>query len=85
MDEHLGYRKNSYSENPNSRNGYKEKLVHSRYDDMKIQISPEIKDWQNLPLSDVYPVIFIDSIHYSVRDNGISRKLAAYFQAIQPF
>ena len=27
---------------------------------------------------DVYPVLFIDAIHYSVRDNGIIRKLAAY-------
>ena len=33
---------------------------------------------QNRPLSEVYPVLFIDAIHYSVRDNGIIRKLAAY-------
>ena len=38
MDDHLGYQKNSHSENPNSRNGYKEKLVHSRYGDMEIPI-----------------------------------------------
>ena len=142
MDDHLGYQKNSHSENPNSRNGYKEKLVHSRYGDMEIpipqdressfqpkvvpkrkkdivgiddkiismyakgmntrqisdtlmdiygfdvsegfvsdvtdKILPEIEDWQNRPLANVYPVIFIDAIHYSVRDNGIIRKLAAY-------
>ena len=29
-------------------------------------------------LMDIYPVLFIDAIHYSVRDNGIIRKLAAY-------
>ena len=29
-------------------------------------------------MDDVYPVIFIDAIHYSVRDNGIIRKLSAY-------
>ncbi len=142
MDDHLGYQKNSHSENPNSRNGYKEKLVHSRYGDMEIpipqdressfqpkvvpkrkkdivgiddkiismyakgmttrqisdtlmdiygfdvsegfvsdvtdKILPEIEDWQNRPLDNVYPVLFIDAIHYSVRDNGIIRKLAAY-------
>lgn len=38
IDDHLGYQKNSHSENPNSRNGYKEKLVHSRYGDMEIPI-----------------------------------------------
>jgi len=26
----------------------------------------------------IYPVLFIDAIHYSVRDNGIIKKLAAY-------
>ena len=30
------------------------------------------------PLDDIYPVLFIDAIHYSVRDNGIIRKMAAY-------
>ena len=27
---------------------------------------------------EVYPVLYIDAIHYSVRDNGVIRKLAAY-------
>ena len=30
------------------------------------------------PLLQVYPVLFIDAILHSVRDNGIIRKLAAY-------
>jgi Transposase and inactivated derivatives len=42
------------------------------------KIMPEIEAWQNRPLSAVYPVIYIDAIHYSVRDNGIIRKIAAY-------
>lgn len=29
-------------------------------------------------VSDVYPVIFIEAVHFSVRDDGIIRKLAAY-------
>ena len=41
-------------------------------------ISDVTEDWQNRPLSDVYPVLYIDAIHYSVRDNGVIRKLAAY-------
>ncbi len=36
------------------------------------------KSNQNRPLSAAYPVLYIDAIHYSVRDNGIIRKLAAY-------
>ena len=46
--------------------------------DVTDKIMPEIEDWQNKPLSEVYPVLFIDAIHYSVRDNGVIRKLAAY-------
>lgn len=39
---------------------------------------PQIEDWQNRPLSEVYLVLYIDAIHYLVRDNGVIRKLAAY-------
>lgn len=46
--------------------------------DVTDKIIPQIEDWQNRPLSDIYPVLYIDAIHYSVRDNGIIRKLAAY-------
>ena len=46
--------------------------------DVTDKILPQIEEWQNRPLDDIYPVLFIDAIHYSVRDNGIIRKLAAY-------
>ncbi|WKY43277.1 IS256 family transposase [Eubacteriaceae bacterium ES2] len=46
--------------------------------DVTDKIMPEIEDWQNRPLETVYPVLYIDAIHYSVRDNGIIRKIAAY-------
>lgn len=46
--------------------------------DITDKLLPQIEEWQNRPLSDVYPIIFIDAIHFSVRDDGIIRKLAAY-------
>lgn len=46
--------------------------------DVTDKILPQIEDWQNRPLSEVYPVLYIDAIHYSVRDNGMIKKLAAY-------
>ncbi len=46
--------------------------------DVTDKIMPQIEDWQNRPLSKVYPVLYIDAIHYSVRDNGVIRKPAAY-------
>lgn len=46
--------------------------------DVTDKILPKIEDWQNRPLDDVYPILYIDAIHYSVQDNGVIRKLAAY-------
>ncbi len=46
--------------------------------DVTDKILPQIEEWQNRPLSEIYPVLFIDAIHYSVRNEGIIKKLAAY-------
>lgn len=46
--------------------------------DVTDKLLPQIDQWQNRPLDEIYPVLFIDAIHYSVCDNGIIRKLAAY-------
>ena len=46
--------------------------------DVTDKLLPQIEDWQNRPLDEVYPILYIDAIHYSVRDNGVIRKLAAY-------
>ena len=46
--------------------------------DVTDKILPQIDDWQNRPLDEVYPILYIDAIHYSVRDNGVIKKLAAY-------
>ena len=46
--------------------------------DVTDKIMPQIEDWQNRPLDEVYPVLYIDAIHYSVRQDGVIRKLAAY-------
>ena len=46
--------------------------------DVTDKLLPQIEEWQNRPLAEIYPVLFIDAIHYSVKDNGIIRKMAAY-------
>ena len=42
------------------------------------KLLPEIEAWQQRPLSNVYPIVFIDAVHFSVRENNIIKKLAAY-------
>ena len=46
--------------------------------DITDRLLPQIEDWQNRPLDAVYPIVFIDAVHFSVHDNGQIRKLAAY-------
>ena len=38
--------------------------------DITDRLLPQIEDWQNRPLDEVYPIVFIDAVHFSVRDNG---------------
>ena len=42
------------------------------------QIIPEIKEWQERPLDGVYPIVFIDAVHFSVREENRVVKKAAY-------
>ena len=72
MDGHPGYEKSGRSDNDDCRNGYKRKRVNSRYGSMEIEAP------QNRLLDKVYPILFIGTIHYPVRDNSVIRKLAAY-------
>ena len=46
--------------------------------DITDKLLPRIEEQQNRPLSPVYPIVFIDAVHFSVRDDGVIRKLAAY-------
>ena len=46
--------------------------------DITDRLLPQMEEWQNRPLDEVYPVVFIDAVHFSVRDNGQIKKLAAY-------
>ena len=46
--------------------------------DITDKLLPRIEEWQNRLLSSVYPIIFIDAVYFSVRDDNIIKKLAAY-------
>lgn len=50
----------------------------SRVSKITDKILPLIREWQERPLQSVYAMLMLDAIHYSVRDNGIVIKKAAY-------
>lgn len=42
------------------------------------RVIPAIKEWQNRPLESIYPVIWLDAMHFKVRDNGVVKTKAIY-------
>lgn len=42
------------------------------------KILPEVKEWQTRPLNPVYPFVFLDAIHYKIREEGRIINRAAY-------
>lgn len=42
------------------------------------RLLPEIKEWQNRPLEPVYPVVWLDAIHFKVREDAVVRSKAVY-------
>lgn len=42
------------------------------------KILPEIKEWQSRPLNPVYPFVFMDAIHYKIKEDGRILNRAAY-------
>ena len=42
------------------------------------KILPIVKEWQERPLEEIYAVVFMDAIHYHVRNEGRIVKRAVY-------
>lgn len=42
------------------------------------KILPEVKEWQSRPLNPVYPFVFMNCIHYKVREDGRILSRTAY-------
>ncbi|MCT4564034.1 MAG: IS256 family transposase [Maledivibacter sp.] len=42
------------------------------------RILPQIKEWQNRTLETIYPFVFMDAVHYKVREDGQIKSKAAY-------
>lgn len=42
------------------------------------RIIPDIKEWQSRPLNPMYPFVFMDAIHYKIREDGRIVNRAAY-------
>ena len=50
----------------------------SRVSKITDKLLPVIREWQERPLQAIYAMVILDAVHYSVRENGIVTKKAAY-------
>ena len=50
----------------------------SMISDITDKLLPRIEEWRSRPLAEVYAIVFIDAIYFSVREDGVVKKLAAY-------
>jgi len=42
------------------------------------QLVPQLKEWQNRPLEAVYPIVWMDAIHYKIKEDGQYKTKAVY-------
>ena len=42
------------------------------------KIIPEMEEWKTRRLEEIYPFVYIDAIHFNVKENGVVGKKAAY-------
>lgn len=54
------------------------KLSQTTVSNITNKIIPNIEEWQNRPLQEIYPIVYLDAIHYNVKDNGVIVKKAVY-------
>jgi transposase-like protein len=45
-------------------------ISHDTLSEITDRVIPQVKEWQNRPLENVYPIVWMDAIHYKVRDGG---------------
>lgn len=53
-------------------------ISHDTLSGITDRILPSIKEWQSRPLEDVYPIVWMDAIHYKARDEGRVKSRAVY-------
>mgnify|MGYP000963249312 CR=1 FL=1 len=53
-------------------------VSHTMVSNITDTIMPVITEWQNRPLQRVYPIVFIDAVHFNVKEDNRIIKKAAY-------
>lgn len=57
---------------------YDTNISHTVLSQITDKILPEVKAWQNRALDPVYPIVWLDAMHYKVRNGGSVKHRAVY-------
>ena len=57
---------------------YDTEISHTVLSQITDRIIPEVKSWRNRPLESMYPILWLDAMHYKVKDNGEVKHKALY-------
>ena len=53
-------------------------ISHDALSEITDRVIVQVKEWQSRPLESVYPIVWLDAIHYKVRDGGKVVSRAVY-------
>lgn len=53
-------------------------ISHETLSNITERIMPQIKEWQSRPLDELYCIVWMDAIHYKVKDQGKVKSRAVY-------
>lgn len=57
---------------------YDVEISHSTLSEITDRVIPQVKDWQSRPLESLYTIVWLDAMHYKVRDEGRVVSRAVY-------
>lgn len=53
-------------------------ISHNTLSEIIDRIVPKVKEWQSRPLESMYTIVWLDAMHYKVRDGGRTESRAVY-------
>ena len=57
---------------------YGTEISHTLLSQITDRVIPEIREWQKRALDSVYPLVFLDAMHFKVREDGTVKNKALY-------
>ena len=57
---------------------YDVEISHNTLSEIIDRIIPKVKEWQSRPLESMYTIVWLDAMHYKVKDDGRTESRAVY-------